>query len=147
MLKLIFLIVGLVAVIGIILHIGPEPILLATSRIGSWGMTLILLPMILVYGLEAFGWRLTLGRLAKRVSFLRLFAIRMAGETVNVTTPTAYVGGEPLKAYMIRQYGVPMVDALASVVTAKTAMTLAQIVFILVGLGLAFLIIGDTGQH
>ncbi len=110
-------------------------------------MTLILLPMVLVYGLEAYGWQLTLGRLAKRVSFLRLFAIRMAGETVNVTTPTAYVGGEPLKAYLLRDHGIPMVEALASVVTAKTTMTLAQIVFILVGLGLALVIIGDSGQH
>jgi hypothetical protein len=32
---------------------------------------------------------------------LRLFAIRMAGETANVTPPAAYIGGEPLKAYWI----------------------------------------------
>ena len=147
MLKLTFLIVGLVAVIGMILHIGPDSIFLAISQLSPQALVVILLPMVLVYGLEAFGWQLTLGRLAQRVGFFRLFAIRMAGETVNVTTPTAYVGGEPLKAYMLRQHGVPMVEGLASVVTAKTTMTLAQIVFILIGLGLAFLIIGDSGQH
>ena len=146
MLKGVFLIVGLVALVGIVLHIGLEPILRAVSQLGSFPLVIILLPMILVYGLEAWGWRLTLGAYADRVGFLRLWAIRMAGETVNVTTPAAYVGGEPLKAYLLKRYGVPMVEGMASVITAKTTMTLAQVLFILVGLGLAFWIM-DAASH
>lgn len=144
MLKLLFLILGLAALVGMIFHIGLAPILHTLSQLGPWAVTVILLPMILVYALEAFGWQLTLGSHARLVGFPRLFGIRMAGESVNVTTPTAYVGGEPLKAYLLKQYGVPMVDGLASVVTAKTTMTLAQILFILLGLALAFWIIGDS---
>ena len=106
MLKLIFLIIGLAALVGIVLHIGLEPILHTTSQLGFLSLSVILLPMILVYGLEAFGWQLTLGPHGRNVRFLGLFAIRMAGETVNVTTPTAYVGGEPLKAYLLKRYGV-----------------------------------------
>jgi len=145
-LKVVFLIVGLVALVGIVLHIGLESILQAVSQLGSFPLVIILLPMILVYGLEAWGWRLTLGAYADRVGFLRLWAIRMAGETVNVTTPAAYVGGEPLKAYLLKRYGVPMVEGMASVITAKTTMTLAQVLFILVGLGLAFWIM-DAASH
>ena len=70
----------------------------------------------------------------------------MAGETVNVTTPAAYMGGEPLKAYLLKRYGVPMVESMSSVITAKTTMTLAQVLFILFGLGLAFWII-DAASH
>ena len=146
MLKGIFLIVGLIALVGIVWHIGLEPILDAVSQIGLFPLIIILLPMILVYGLEAWGWRLTLGTFASRVGFLRLWAIRMAGETVNVTTPAAYVGGEPLKAYLLKRYGVPMVEGMASVITAKTTMTLAQVLFILMGLGLAFWIM-DAASH
>ncbi len=146
MLKGIFLIVGLIALVGIVWHIGLEPILDAVSQIGLFPLIIILLPMILVYGLEAWGWRLTLGTFASRVGFLRLWAIRMAGETVNVTTPAAYVGGEPLKAYLLKRYGVPMVEGMASVITAKTTMTLAQVLFILMGLGLAFWIM-DAANH
>lgn len=147
MLKLIFLIIGLAALVGIVLHIGLEPILHTVSQIGLLHLGLILLPMIVVYGLEALGWQLTLGTHARKVGFMRVFAIRMAGETVNVTTPTAYMGGEPLKAYLLKRYGVPMVDGLASVITAKTIMTLAQVLFILLGLALAFWIIGDAGHY
>lgn len=147
MLKLIFLIVGLAALVGIVLHIGLEPIKHTVSQLGLLHLGIILLPMIVVYGLEAFGWQLTLGAHARNVGFIRLFAIRMAGETVNVTTPTAYMGGEPLKAYLLKRYGVPMVDGLASVITAKTTMTLAQVLFILLGLALAFLIIGSSDHY
>lgn len=147
MLKLLFLIVGLAALVGIVLHIGLEPIQHTVSQLGLLHLWLILLPMILVYGLEALGWQLTLGSHARSVGFIRLFAIRMAGETVNVTTPTAYVGGEPLKAYLLKRYGVPMVDGLASVITAKTTMTFSQVLFILLGLALAFWILGDSGHY
>ncbi|MCA9498140.1 MAG: flippase-like domain-containing protein [Nitrospira sp.] len=147
MLKLLFLVVGLAALVGIVLHIGLEPIQHTVSRLGLLHFGLILIPMILVYGLEAWGWQFTLGSHAQKVGFLRLFAIRMAGETVNVTTPTAYVGGEPLKAYLLKRYGVPMVDGLASVITAKTTMTFAQVLFILLGLALAFWILGDSGHY
>ena len=144
MLKLIFLVFGLIVLTGIVWHIGPSSILQTASQLGPMALGVILFPMVLVYGFEAVGWRLTLGAHAQRVGFAHLFAIRMAGESVNVTTPAAYVGGEPLKAYLLKPYGVPFVDGLASVVTAKTTMTIAQVMFILLGIGLAFWILGAT---
>ena len=146
MLKFVFLIFGLTALVGIVWHIGLELILDSVSQLGTFPFLVILLPMVLVYGLDASAWRLTLGRYAQRVGFFRLFAIRMAGEAVNVTTPTAYVGGEPLKAYILKRYGVPMVEGMASVITAKTTMTLAQVLFILLGLGITFWIL-DAASH
>ena len=98
MLKLTFLVFGLFALAGIVWHIGPASILNTASQLGPMALGVILFPMVLVYGLEAFGWQLTLGTYASRVGFARLFAIRMAGETVNVTTPTAYVGGGTAKS-------------------------------------------------
>ncbi|MCA9472077.1 MAG: flippase-like domain-containing protein [Nitrospirales bacterium] len=147
MLKLIFLVFGLVVLTGIVWHIGPDSILRTASQLGPVPLVIILSPMILVYGFEAVGWRLTLGDHARRVGFAQLFAIRMAGESVNVTTPAAYVGGEPLKAYLLKPYGVPFVEGLASVVTAKTTMTIAQVLFILVGIGLAFWILGASEHY
>ncbi len=98
----------------------------------------MLLPSAAMYVLETYGWRLTLGPGAATVSFWRLLVIRTAGEVVNMTTPTAYLGGEPLKAYLLTRYRIPMVEGLASVVIAKTTMTMAQVCFILLGVALAF---------
>lgn len=146
MLRLILLLLGLLTLIGLVWHIGPARILEAVAGLGPTALLVILLPSLLMYLLEAFGWRLTLRRHATGIPFWRLFAIRTAGEVVNMTTPTAYVGGEPLKAYLLKPHGVPIVEGLASVVTAKTTMTIAQVLFILLGIGLAFGLIGSSGS-
>ncbi|MDQ6735522.1 MAG: flippase-like domain-containing protein [Nitrospirota bacterium] len=138
MLRLFLLVLGLLTFVGLVWHIGPAHIVEAATSLGFGVVLVILLPSVLMYLLEAYGWRLTLGSQAHRLSFLRLFAIRTAGETVNMTTPAAYVGGEPLKAYLLKRQGVPIVDAMASVVTAKTIMTLAEVLFILAGIIVSF---------
>ena len=147
MLRLILLLVGLLTFVGLIWHIGLSNILSAVAGLGPLALLAILLPSLLMYLLEAYGWRLTLRRHAAAVSFGRLLAIRTAGEVVNMTTPTAYVGGEPLKAYLLKPYGVPMIEALASVITAKTTMTIAQVLFILLGIGLAFGLVGTPSAE
>lgn len=114
----------------------------AVAGLGPLAVAIILLPSLLMYLLEAYGWRLTLRQYAASVPFGRLLAIRTAGEVVNMTTPTAYVGGEPLKALLLKPSGVPTIEGLASVITAKTTMTIAQVLFILLGIGLAFALIG-----
>ena len=146
-LKLILLVFGLGAIAGLVWHIGPTSIINTAAQLGPLALCAILFPMVLVYGFEALGWRMTLGLYAQRVGFAQLFAIRMAGEAVNVTTPTAYIGGEPLKAYLLKRYDVPFVDGLASVVTAKTTMTIAQVLFILLGIGLSFWILGPSEHY
>jgi uncharacterized protein (TIRG00374 family) len=130
--------------LGLVWHIGPERILHTLGTLGPLAVMVILLPSLLMYLLEAQGWRLTLGRHADSVPFWRLFLIRTAGELVNMTTPTAYVGGEPLKAYLLKREGVPIVEGLASVVTAKTTMTIAQVIFILLSIALTFWYAGLT---
>jgi len=144
-LKLALLLVGLLTLVGLVWHIGPMRIAEAAAGLGPLALLIILLPSVLMYALETFGWRLTLGRYAAVVAFSRLCAVRTAGEVVNMTTPIAYVGGEPLKAYLLQRSGVPLVDGLASVVTAKTTMTVAQIMFIVLGIGLAFRSLGASG--
>lgn len=136
-LRLALLLLGLLTLIALVWHIGPTRILEATATLGPTALLVILLPSLLMYLVEAFGWGITLGRQASQVSFGQLFVIRTAGELVNMTTPVAYMGGEPLKAYLLKRYKVPMVEAAASVVTAKTTMTIAQVAFILLGIGLS----------
>lgn len=146
MLRLILLLVGAVTLVAIVWHIGPSRIYEAAAGLGPAALLVILLPSVLMYLLEACGWRFTLGRFAATIPFWRLLAIRTAGEVVNMTTPTAYVGGEPLKALLLKRYQVPMVEGLASVVIAKTIMTIAQILFILLGIALGFWILGSSGS-
>jgi uncharacterized protein (TIRG00374 family) len=144
--RYLLLALGLVTLSVLVWHIGPESIFEATAQLGPGALLAILLPSLLMYLLEAYGWRVTLGSAADAIPFWKIFAIRTAGEVVNMTTPTAYVGGEPLKAYLLKRHDIPMVEGLASVVIAKTIMTLAQVLFILIGIALAFWMLGASGS-
>lgn len=66
-----------------------------------------------------------------------LFMAKLAGEAVNQMTPLANLGGEPLKAYLLKDQS-PASRGLASVVINKTAQIIAGLLFTAVGLGLVF---------
>ena len=144
MLKLFLLVVGLLTLVLIVWHIGPGQIYDAAAQLGPVALLVLLIPSVIMYVVESYGWKVTLGPSAKDIPFWRVLAIRTAGEVVNMTTPTAYVGGEPLKAYLLKKHNVPMVEGLASVIIAKTTMTIAEVLFILLGIALGVWLLGGN---
>jgi putative membrane protein len=132
------------AIFGWFLHrAGSEEILSAFVKLG-WFAPLILVPYCIVYVIDTIGWRFAFGKgWGQRIAFLTLFRVRWAGEAINNVIPSAYVGGEALKVYLLKKRGIPASDATASVVIGKTAQTLSQVIFI--GLGsLAFTQLADS---
>ena len=144
MFRLFLLFVGLLTLILIVWHIGPGNIYDAAAQLGPGALLVLLIPSVIMYVIEAYGWKVTLGPSAKGIPFWRVLAIRTAGEVVNMTTPSAYVGGEPLKAYLLKKHNVPMVEGLASVIIAKTTMTIAEVLFILLGIALGVWLLGGN---
>jgi glycosyltransferase 2 family protein len=146
MLKLALLFAGLFALFLLVWHVGPQRIYDAASQLGPVALLVMLIPSTIMYSIEAYGWKVTLGPSAKGLPFWRVLAIKTAGEVVNLTTPAGYIGGEPLKAYLLTKYHVPMVEGLASVVIAKTTKTIAEVLFILLGITLAFWRVDNDGS-
>lgn len=105
----------------------------------QWRFGLIFLFYGLTFGLDTLGWRFTLTPAAQsRIRWGSLFRARLAGEAVNYVTPTAWIGGEPVKAVLLsKRHGVPLADGIASVVVAKTTFVFSMLFFILTGLGVA----------
>ena len=141
--QLSLLLVGVLIFVGLILAVGPQVILRQLQALG-WLAPLVLVPYLASNLLDSLGWWWVVraeGRASgSGVSViphpLRLFVIRAAGEAVNAITPTAYLGGEPVKAWLLKQRGVPLVLGLTSVLVSKTALMLTQGVFVLLGLTL-----------
>src|SRR5439155_16436001 len=103
----------------------------------GWIWPLVLLPYLIVNVFDTLGWRCTLPpAVAARVPFVSLYLTRMAGEAVN--SLTVAVGGEPVKARLLRAFGVSGSDGLASVVIAKTALTVSQIPLVQIGISALF---------
>src|SRR2546428_5013978 len=116
-------------------HAGIGPVVVRLRALG-WGAPLVLVPYLVIAAFDALGWRCTLPATA-RAPLGAVYLARMAGEAVNSLTPTA-VTGEPLKAHLLRAWGVSSADGVASIVIAQTALTGSQIFFILLGLAALF---------
>lgn len=130
-------------VVGYLVHsVGPATILDAVSTL-SWRLPIVLcLPYALTATLDSAAWRFAFPR--RIPPFRKLWSARLAGEAVNATTPTASVGGEPVKAYLLR-YWVPPVEGLASVIVDKTAIVMGQGLFLILGLTLARTVVSASG--
>lgn len=112
----------------------------------GWWAPLLLVPYALVAWADARGWRCTLARGDRAgVPVGALYAIRLAGEAVNSVTPTAAVGGEPVKAWLLRAHGIPAPAAFASVVIAKTALVASQGLFTALGVAALLAWLGRYG--
>ena len=118
-------------------RIGLGPVASAFTSL-SWTLPLLVLfPACLMVTCDTLGWRFAFRRDA--VPFGALVRARLAGEAVNISTPTASLGGEPVKTWLIRAYA-PLSESVPSVVIAKTTVTIGQALFLLAGL----LVAGQT---
>jgi glycosyltransferase 2 family protein len=130
----VLVLVGLGVVAYLLHEVGARAVLSSVRALG-WTLPIVLvLPYSVSLALDTLAWRLLLPD--RHIPLPVLLRARLAGEAVNLVTPTAAVGGEPLKAYLLRPY-VPLGEGLASVVMDKTAVVAGQVAFLLGGLGLA----------
>jgi uncharacterized protein (TIRG00374 family) len=122
-------------VIAWLLHqVGPAAVWELLRSLG-WRILIVLsLPFSAAVVLDTLGWGALLREY--RVPFRVLMRARLAGEAVNLTTPTASVGGEPLKAFLLQPH-VPLTEALGSVVIDKTTVIIGQALFVAAGLAIA----------
>ena len=111
----------------------------ALARLG-WLAPLMLVPYLVVYVADCAGWRFCFLP-GMKVPFATLFRIRWAGEAVNNVLPSAYVGGEAAKVYLLRKHGVTAQASTSSAVISKTAQSVAQLFCILLA-AIAFLRLG-----
>jgi putative membrane protein len=126
---------GVALFVFLIWNIGLSEVLKYVRQIG-WQAPLLLFPYLGVALCDAKGWAYAIPPTSptRKAPLWRIALARLAGEAINNLTPTANVGGEPVKVYMLRAHGLTVDAGLASVVAAKTALTVSQIAFILLGL-------------
>jgi glycosyltransferase 2 family protein len=111
--------------------IGPGAVVQAFTDL-SWRLLIILVfPFGLTTLLDTLGWRYAFRR--DTVPFRALLGARLAGEAFNLTTPTASMGGEAVKAWLVRPWA-PLAEGLPSVIVAKTTIIIGQTLFVVVGL-------------
>ncbi len=103
----------------------------------KWAFPLILIPSCVWHLSNTIAWSFAFPPDAFRPRFPALFMAKLAGEAVNQLTPLANLGGEPLKAHLLRHH-TPGARGMASVVIDKTSQLIVGLAFTMVGLGLLF---------
>lgn len=132
--KLFLVLLGVGLLAFLVYQVGTQDLVERFVALGPRA-PLILWPFCLIALVDGWAWGFTLpSNGVARPRFLSLVMIRLAGESVNTLTPTAYLGGEPVKAMLLVSHGVTTAGSTVSVVVAKTALTVSQIVFVLLGL-------------
>ena len=114
------LVVGIAALVWA-LHRFGGPALSLLSRAPSVPL-LIAFVLAIALGLTASGlrWSVLLGGLGSHVALATLTACRAAGHSLSSLVPSGRMGGEPLRAYLAVQQGVPAPQAIASVTVDRT---------------------------
>ena len=138
--RLVLLALGVALLIGLVVGYDPAAVFTSLRQLSWRFLVLLLFPAIPVMILDTLGWRYAF--LRDRVPFATLLRTRLVGEAFNLVTPTA-LGGEGIKAWLLRDR-LPLAESVPSVIIAKTTITLAQGVFLLLGIALASLGFGRS---
>src|SRR5262245_58399394 len=123
---------GIVLFVVLVYRIGPAAVW-DNLRLIGWGFVLCLAQQGSSYPRTTAGWRFAFPPPRPPVRFRQLLAARLAGEAINNLTPTATIGGEVVRGRMLEG----TVDSSAtwgSIAIAKLMQTLAQMIFVFVGL-------------
>ncbi|MBT5051162.1 MAG: flippase-like domain-containing protein [Rhodospirillaceae bacterium] len=101
----------------------------------EWGIALVLLIYFATFLGDTASWHITLRSVPLDGGwFYRLWLIRMIGEAFNNTLPAGGVGGEPIKAVLLKQhFDVAYDDGAASLFLAKTVNMISLTGFLAIG--------------
>ncbi|MFQ5467869.1 MAG: flippase-like domain-containing protein [Kiloniellaceae bacterium] len=108
----------------------------ALGRLGPAGALAIVAIYLVSFVVDTASWQLMLPSTRRTAGWLyRLTKIRLVGEAFNVVIPAGTLGGEPVKAILLkRAHGLGYHEGAASLIIAKTVNLLALIAFCAVGL-------------
>ncbi|MCC7050041.1 MAG: flippase-like domain-containing protein [Alphaproteobacteria bacterium] len=133
-----FIALGIALLGGLLWHADLAEVGARLKQLGLLGATAVLAVYAVAFLLDTAVWMATLVTRGMGFAWLfRLWEIRVIGEAVNSATPLGSVGGEPVKALMLRKYhGIGLREGISSLVLAKTAILVGLVLFLATGFAL-----------
>ena len=100
-----YLILGVGLLLLVIQNSDADLILAKLNKIGFFGAVSVLVIYYVGFLIDTASWHLTIERLGDRFRRLYdLWKIRMVGEAFNIATPLGTMGGEPVKAALLKTF-------------------------------------------
>ena len=132
--KFLFFLVGLALLGWVIQATNLTKTFELVSQIGL-GFLIVLGIYFFAFLFDTLTWQITLLSAPLTGQWLyRFFQMRLTGEAFNNTLPAASMGGEPIKAILLKNlYGFKYHESIASLILARTINTVSLILFLIVG--------------
>jgi len=134
--------IGLVGVVIITYNVGFSDIIDSIIGASPVFIACYLVTSILIAAVLTFKWKLILHTYDADIPFHRLFSYRLVGYSVSYLTPTAHVGGEPIRAFLLKREGVHINTAFSSVIIDKSIEVMTDVLFFFFG---ALLLLNSVG--
>ena len=135
--KIVFFIFGLSILGWVIQNINIGETFNLINQIGL-GFFLIIGVYFIAFLFDTVTWQITVlsAPLTAKWTY-RFFQLRLSGEAFNNMLPAASIGGEPIKAILLKNlYGFNYREAIASLILARTINTVSLIIFLIIGFSL-----------
>jgi len=131
--------VGLALLAVVIAHSDLGQVADLLTGLSFGGALAVMALFSLAWAAEIVAWALTFTARAVRGLWLwQLWLVNMVGEAMNVVMPFGSLGGEPVKAWLLkRHYEVGYREAAATLVLMQTLLALAEALFVAIGALLA----------
>ncbi|MBC8284153.1 MAG: flippase-like domain-containing protein [Nitrospinae bacterium] len=102
----------------------------------KFGFLAILLLYSLITWVDTISWKYNFPpEVAKAFSIRRLWVVRLIGDAYNTITPLGTMGGEPVKAHLLKEHcDISLKQTLSSLIIARTAFLTALILFCIPGI-------------
>lgn len=125
--------IGIVTVILITYNVGFSEIFSLIAKASLLFIICYLITSLLIASMLTLKWKVILNAHGVDVPYHRLFMYRLAGYSVSYLTPSAHVGGEPIRAYLLQTEKVPINTAFSSVIIDKAIELFTDIMFFFFG--------------
>ena len=132
--KLIFLLVGFLLLGWAVSTVDLTVVANLLIKLG-YGFIIILIIYGMVTWFDTIAWQKNFTpEETRQFSLWNLWCIRQIGEAYNTITPLGTLGGEPVKAQLLKErHGLPLKQGMVSQVIARTTFLMALVLFFIPG--------------
>lgn len=130
--SLFFFGLGLVLLVHLVQRFGVHELWQMFHQLGP-GLGYVLILPLFWYASHTVAWYFILDESKTPVSFWELLRIKLAGEAVNTLLPMSWMGGDPVRIYML-QKNICGTTSTASVVLDRTVQSVAVVLLVFCGL-------------
>ena len=128
------IVLGLGLFTGVLLLAGPGAVWAQVKSLGPWGFTAMLAGDLTAAALWMASWGILLRSQGIQTRWSGVAGAALSGFAVSYITPIAYVGGEPVRAWLVSQSaGQPLTTVYATIVVDRLLAGLSLVTFAVLG--------------